>query len=627
MPQNPRWINTRLEYDWHGNLIVRERFWDYGPFLDAGGASIDAANWAFHNDGTESGATFIDSADTSPAKGTLVNGTIYQFRQGVNETAGGGWMNATVQLQYNINGGGYTNVTGSSNVIQSVATGNIADGADTTQRITGFTYENTNGGFDEVDGLAGDGVVDPSNSGFESLFSFQIIDGDVSDDDEIEIRVVIGGGTPFDSYPGSAHITVEKVEAPIHEDSASLIANATMATVADVTFEGITTDVTANATTGQVADVTFEAVAADMTANATMAAAEDHISAQLDWFVQYHNPTLRRPRLIPVGTTQTVEIVIVEESTDAYGYYPDLFPPRHRQNLGGLFHTPEADEAGIFNESATMDADAIATAAADVTFEAVATDIAADAIATAAADVTFEAIATDMTAEATIDVVGEIVSSQLDWYVQHPGPQIGRLPRQNLGGIFRAAQGDPEGIFNESATMDADATIDAVTDITFEAATSDMTADATVTAIDELISSALDFYVQHPWPTLRISQRNFGGFFGVESQGEELNESATIDANATLNAAADATFEATVATTADATIDADVDATFEAVAALAANATMIAEGEIEGAAVHGNLIGQISAGPRIKGVVRGTPQNRGEVSGRTRMKGNINTGD
>ena len=217
MLQKPRWINTRLEYDRHGNLNICEGFWDYGPFLEATAASKDAADWAFHNDGTESGATFIDSSNLSPAKGTIANDTIFFFRQGAEETAGGGWMNVNLQLQYNHEGAGYVDVTATSNVIQSVATANIADNANTTQRITSYTFESTNGAFDEVDGDAGNGSQDFTNNGTEFLYSIQIIGADVSDDDEVELRITIGG-TPLDFYPGSAHITVEKAGADTSGD-------------------------------------------------------------------------------------------------------------------------------------------------------------------------------------------------------------------------------------------------------------------------------------------------------------------------------------------------------------------------------------------------------------------------
>lgn len=158
------------------------------------------ADWAFYADGTESGSVINGTKNVNPTKGDLQNDTIYLFRFGMEETSGNDWNPSDVQLEYDHNAAGPVIVNGSSSVVQSVATGNIADGADTTQRITAFTHQSTNAGFDEVDGaLAG---VTLNADGFECLFAFQIIGSDVSDNDTIVFHVrEVGGGNPdLDSY-------------------------------------------------------------------------------------------------------------------------------------------------------------------------------------------------------------------------------------------------------------------------------------------------------------------------------------------------------------------------------------------------------------------------------------------
>ena len=157
----PRWINTRLEYDPAGKLIRIEGFWDARPILEAGGAAvIEHTDWAFYSDGTEAGSVIIGTKNTNPAKGDIPNDTVIFYRAGVEETAGNAAMNFTCQLQYNRNSAGFVDVNATSTHVQSVATANIADGADTTQRMTAFTYDGSNEGFDEVDGLAGGGTAD-----------------------------------------------------------------------------------------------------------------------------------------------------------------------------------------------------------------------------------------------------------------------------------------------------------------------------------------------------------------------------------------------------------------------------------------------------------------------------------
>ncbi len=180
-----------------------------------------ASNWAFHVDGTESGAAIIGSQDVSPAKGDLDIDTIFQYRQGIEEDNGGGWMNYSVKLQVEKNGiGGFVDVNASSANVQSIATASITDGADTTQRVSSMTFDTSNGGFDEVDGTAGDGSSDFTNNGTEVLFSIQIIGDDVADDDTLLFRVVLTSGAAFDNYPDpvGGTITVEKAGADTSGD-------------------------------------------------------------------------------------------------------------------------------------------------------------------------------------------------------------------------------------------------------------------------------------------------------------------------------------------------------------------------------------------------------------------------
>lgn len=185
----------------NGFKVLRdESYWHDGAVSLAGGTpTLEAADWAFYEDGTESGSVIIGTKNNNQ---TLNTDTIYFFRQGLEETAGNKAANQTMQLQYNHNGGGFTNVTGSSSVIQSVASANITDQNDTTQRITAFTYDPSNKGIDEVDGIAGGSTADIDTNGYEGLFSFQIISGDVSGSDTIVLKIVnpLAADADFDVY-------------------------------------------------------------------------------------------------------------------------------------------------------------------------------------------------------------------------------------------------------------------------------------------------------------------------------------------------------------------------------------------------------------------------------------------
>lgn len=150
-------------------------------------------DWAFYDDGTESGSVIIGAKNTNP---TLEVDTIYFFRAGAEETAGNRWNNAEINFEYNLNGGGWNPVTTASSVVRAVSSINVTDGDDTTQRMTAFTFITNNTAVDDSGTM--NTVADPQNDGFEVLFVFQIQSGDVVDSDSIELRILHSAGSAFD---------------------------------------------------------------------------------------------------------------------------------------------------------------------------------------------------------------------------------------------------------------------------------------------------------------------------------------------------------------------------------------------------------------------------------------------
>jgi hypothetical protein len=131
----------------------------------------------------------------------------FRVRFVVQETGDGSEANKTFQLQYNHKGGGWNNVTGSSSVVRSWASPNVADGADTTQQIGSGTFVAPNAGFDEANGQAGGSALDFSGSDEVELeFCLQIQSSDVTNDDTIQLRV-----KGLDSYTNTPTITVQGV--------------------------------------------------------------------------------------------------------------------------------------------------------------------------------------------------------------------------------------------------------------------------------------------------------------------------------------------------------------------------------------------------------------------------------
>jgi len=202
---DPKWVNTFIEFKWNPDKgiyedIYSEGYWYSGSFaLATTPPTLEVTNWAFYEDGTESGSVIIGSVNTNP---TLDVDTIYLVRFGLEETSGNASKNTEPQLQYNHNGGGFVNCDETSSVVRIVTTSNITDGDDTTQRITSFTFDSTNEGFDSTTGIAGGPTTDLANDGFEALYCIQILSADVSDQDTIVLKIVNSndGDADYDVY-------------------------------------------------------------------------------------------------------------------------------------------------------------------------------------------------------------------------------------------------------------------------------------------------------------------------------------------------------------------------------------------------------------------------------------------
>jgi hypothetical protein len=274
--------------------------------LAGGDPVLEVTEWAFYADGTEGGSVIIGSAKDNP---TLAVDTIYFVRFGLEETAGNSAMNQTAQLQYNYESGGWVNVDGSSAVVQSVATGNIADGADTTQRITSFSFDGSNEGFDEVDGVAGGNMADISSNGYETLHSFQILSGAVSDAETIVLKIV----NPLDS--NNDFTTYNQVDPTITVDE-GVDPNVTINIASEMTS---TATMYAETIT---ADALFD-VAAEMTSTATMYAetvtadALFSIAAEMTSVATMYAETVTADALFTIASAMTSLATVYEETVTA----------------------------------------------------------------------------------------------------------------------------------------------------------------------------------------------------------------------------------------------------------------------------------------------------------------------
>lgn len=183
-----QWINTKVVIDIRSGKVIEEQgYWYNGPLaLATDPPTRTAGDWAFYSDGTEAEAVIFGEKNVNQ---TLEVDTIYHFRIGFWNNDADAWKNATVQLEYNYESGGWNDVNATSSVVRSAPTSGLVDGENSTQRITAFAFDATNEGQDEVDGEAGGGDADFTNNGAEAVFAFTIRSEDVADEDTIVLKI------------------------------------------------------------------------------------------------------------------------------------------------------------------------------------------------------------------------------------------------------------------------------------------------------------------------------------------------------------------------------------------------------------------------------------------------------
>lgn len=123
--------------------------------------------------------------------------------------SGGPTAEDTYKLQYRLNAGTWTDVTGSSSIIRTVTTADFADGADVPEFLGGSgTYVTNNNAALETDGELVLAAVLGASEAFELHAQLEIQASGIADDDEIELRIVEQAGTTLNTYTVTPLITV-----------------------------------------------------------------------------------------------------------------------------------------------------------------------------------------------------------------------------------------------------------------------------------------------------------------------------------------------------------------------------------------------------------------------------------
>jgi len=167
---------------------------------------VQNAWWGRNDNGTETTATFKGAQGSNWTQDV---DTKFRIRFRIQETAGGAAANRIFQLQRNLAGGGWVDVTGSSLVVQSVDSTTVADAATTTTQMTGGTGAYIGAtAFDDVNGAAGGNSLDMAASGHTEVeFCVQILSADVTNGQEIQFQVTANN---LASWPAIPTVTVSE---------------------------------------------------------------------------------------------------------------------------------------------------------------------------------------------------------------------------------------------------------------------------------------------------------------------------------------------------------------------------------------------------------------------------------
>jgi hypothetical protein len=159
------------------------------------------------NELTESTHGWFAAEDVSPRAATIGAGVTFLLRFCCQCDATL-LSNADFEFQYRKNGGTYTQITTSSAAVKAVTPVCWADGANTTQRLSGTgTFETTSAGCTAT-GISGGTAFDIIASGNgETECALQLVAADLASGDLLEFRLTRDGAIVMDAYAVTPAIT------------------------------------------------------------------------------------------------------------------------------------------------------------------------------------------------------------------------------------------------------------------------------------------------------------------------------------------------------------------------------------------------------------------------------------
>jgi hypothetical protein len=180
---------------------------------------VDADAHRFYGDGTESGSTAL-AAENADHTITVDTNQQVQVRWRVQEIGAGTLAGATTDdydIEFQINGGGWTVPTGATTGVQVDTGSALTDGGATTQRLA-----NGSGSFFAGEQESGNAEVTDfqhqADNWTEHVYAVLLIAADLNDGDTVDFRMTLNGGNAGMDNTATPTLTIDKTPPPPEAD-------------------------------------------------------------------------------------------------------------------------------------------------------------------------------------------------------------------------------------------------------------------------------------------------------------------------------------------------------------------------------------------------------------------------
>lgn len=173
------------------------------------------------DDGSETAATWLATENTNITGVDISSDAHLRVRIAAQETAGGAENNVDITLQYRVNTGTWTNVSGSTTYVTYITSTFVANGTATTDQLATPTGTFLPGTFVSVNASAARTSF-LGNDHTEIEYSLNLLAADLAHGDVIEFRLLANGAafTTYDYMPSATVAIPAPATAPVLSSTA-----------------------------------------------------------------------------------------------------------------------------------------------------------------------------------------------------------------------------------------------------------------------------------------------------------------------------------------------------------------------------------------------------------------------